>query len=332
VARVYRQSFAAFYLPTRPPLFKPPVTDYRLLPGSHAKAMSSEVAFDVRQSLDRRSISLELYSDLHEAPPEFTSRADLSQDPEAIAVQTREQLGITIGRQREWRDPRVAFNSWRAAIERLGVLVFQAVGIALDEMRGYSIAQFPLPIVVVNRKDSPAGRIFSLLHEYAHLLLRSSGICDLEIAPRPTSAEQKTEVFCNFVAGATAVPRAELLMHPVVRQHRGKSWADEDILEMARFFCVSREVVVRRLLILGLTTESFYTEKRQIFQKEYAEREIAEGFVPPSTNIVSAAGKPFVRLVLNSFNSDLITSSDVSDYLGVKLSHLDKIAEAAMTE
>ena len=60
------------------------------------------------------------------------------------------------------------------------MLVFQLQGISTDEMRGVSIAENILPVVAVNVKDKPNGRTFTLLHEFTHLLLRQSGICDLD--------------------------------------------------------------------------------------------------------------------------------------------------------
>jgi Zn-dependent peptidase ImmA (M78 family) len=41
-------------------------------------------------------------------------------------------------------------------------------------------------VIAVNRKDPPTRRTFSLLHEFAHLMVRISGVSDLEAdAKRP---------------------------------------------------------------------------------------------------------------------------------------------------
>ncbi len=85
-------------------------------------------------------------------------------------------------------------------------------------------------------------------------------------------------------------------------------------------------------MILNLASESFYQRKRAEFQEEYKKMKQRKGFISPSTNIVSAAGKPFVRLVLESLYEDRITASDVSDYLGVRLKHLEPIGIAVGME
>ena len=213
-------------------------------------------------------------------------------------------------------------------VESQGVLVFQAKSIALTEMRGYSIAESPLPVVVVNRKDAYAGRAFTLIHEFAHLMLRASGVCNLELGPNRTTREQRTEIFCNHVAGAVLVPKSRFLAEQSVRRHKGYSWKDEELELVARNFSVSREVILRRALILGLTDEEFYSLKREQLLREYEVRTKGEGFIPPHTDVLSLSGKPFVKLVLNSYYSDKITASDVSEYLGFKLQHLEKINHA----
>ena len=84
-------------------------------------------------------------------------------------------LGVNYEPGKQWRDDRKAYNGWRRAIEGTGVLVFQAVGVGVREMRGFSIAEETLPVIAVNRKDRVHGRIFSLLHEFIHLLLTNRG-------------------------------------------------------------------------------------------------------------------------------------------------------------
>jgi Zn-dependent peptidase ImmA (M78 family) len=289
--------------------------------------MTFDLSFNVRDSLDRRAVFLEMLKDAKTQPRQFNLQTTLHRDPERVGTEIREAVGLQYGQQREWRDPRAAFNWWRESIETQGVLVFQAKAVQLTEMRGYSIAEFPMPVIVVNRKDAPAGRLFTLLHEFAHLMLRRSGLCDLEAASNRPPAEQQVEVFCNHVAGAAIAPRTQLLNEHIVKSHSGDEWENSDLGELAKIYSVSREVVLRRLLILGLTTQAFYDTRRRQFLSEYRNRVPETGFVPPSTDAVSTAGKPFITAILDAYDSDRITGSDVSDYIGVNLKHLDRIAE-----
>jgi hypothetical protein len=77
---------------------------------------------------------------------------------------------------------------------------------------------------------------------------------------------------------------------------------------------VSREVVLRRLLILDRTTQQFYERKRKQFEEEYRnQQDQQEGFAPPYRMAITTAGPLFTRLVLSNYLLDEITASEVSE-------------------
>jgi Zn-dependent peptidase ImmA (M78 family)/DNA-binding XRE family transcriptional regulator len=329
IANVYKQSFAAFYLDEPPAPFKPPVKDFRLMPSSGEHKISSALFLDFRLAMDRRGMCLDLLDLESEKPEAFKASTKLKDDPEEVGIRIRSVLGVNWAQQQSWRDTRLAFNAWRESIESHDVLVFQSKGIDLQEMRGYSIAEFPLPVIVVNRKDAHAGRAFTLLHEFTHLLLRSSGVCDLYISPSAQLSDtERVEVFCNHVAGATLVPRSHFMANKTVRRHRGTIWEDEELDSLSKEYSVSREVVLRRALTFNLTDKKFYEKKRDELQREYDQREPAEGFVPPYTDVLSVFGKRYAKLVLDRYYAEKITTSDLADILGIKLQHLPKLNQA----
>ena len=178
---------------------------------------------EIRSARDRRDIALELYERLEAELPLFSAEASLSDDPESLATEIRNLLGITLEDQFRSRNRYDAFNSWRSALENAGILVFQATGVDLSEMRAFSISEPPFPVIVVNIKDSPLARIFSMLHELVHIMLRDGGICGLgEEANRPPE-KQLVEIFSNRVAGAILVPKGVLLQENLVLQKQ--RWA-----------------------------------------------------------------------------------------------------------
>ncbi|MCD4728710.1 MAG: ImmA/IrrE family metallo-endopeptidase [Pirellulales bacterium] len=327
IAASYRQTFAAFYLSEPPPVFLAPMKDYRTLAIGGSGEMSFDLSVNVRDSLDRRTVFLEMLDDAKRSPKNFELQTTLHRNPELVGSEIRNAVELKDSNLPGWQNSRIALNWWRERIEAQGVLVFQSKIVQLTEMRGYSIAEFPVPVIVVNRKDAYAGRLFTLLHEFTHLMLRRSGLCDLEISSNRPRVEQRVEVFCNHVAGAALVPKTQLLDEVIVRSHKGAEWGDDELGELARDFGVSREVLLRRLLILGLTTQSFYVARRKHFLSEYENRTQKEGFVPPPTDVLSTSGKTYLSAIMDAYDNDRITSSDVSDYIGLKLKHLDTIAE-----
>ncbi len=259
--------------------------------------------------------------------------ATLNDDPVALAMSAQELVGVPLSEQYRWSQVYDALNGWKAAFEGLGILVFQATGVSTKEMRGFSFAEWPFPAIILNVKDFPNPRVFTLAHELCHLLLRQDGMCDLtEGGPRPPE-EDRTEVFCNAFAAEFLVPTSAFLESAVVGAHGpDQRWRDDEIASLARRFSVSREVVVRRLLTLGRTTETFYREKRNELAVEYERlsQDRKSGPVTPDIKAVSYAGQAFVHLVLVSYYGERITSSDVSNYSGVRLKHLGPIEERVM--
>jgi len=87
-----------------------------------------------------------------------------------------------------------------------------------------------------------------------------------EYAPQGTN---QIEVFCNHFAGAVLVPKSDLLYHRLVREVPPfvVEWPDNILQELADDFKVSRETVLRRLLVFARTTRDFYMRKRREWKR-----------------------------------------------------------------
>jgi Zn-dependent peptidase ImmA (M78 family) len=320
LSSAYKRPLAFFYLPEPPPK-SVGLRDFRRLPGEPRESESSPLRYEVRRARYRRQVALTLYEELGEEPPTFAPVTNTAENPETVANQIREFLGITRDEQYALRGDYDALNQWRTAIEDRGVMVFQASKIDRREMRGFSISETLLPVIVTNVKDAPLGRVFTMIHELAHIMLRAGGLCNLEEA-------QTIEAFCNQVAGATLVPREWLLNETAIRQSGPQPQWDEDLIRsIANRYRVSREVIVRRLLTTGYATQAFYQQKRDEYQHQFETRD-ESGFTTPDVKALSQAGRLFVQLVLDSYHQDKINTSDVSDYLEVRIKHLEKIERA----
>lgn len=320
LAQVYRRPLAAFYLPEAPERFEV-MHDFRRFSSDHASVGNSpKLAFEIRRAYDRREWALDLFEQLDEPIQAFTPSASMEDDVEAVASSLRQLLAVSVEIQSSWRNDTEAFKGWRSLLEKSGALILQATTLELKEARGFSISMPTLPVIVVNIKDSPRGRIFTLLHEATHLMLHEGGICDLH--------DDDVEAFCNKVAGAALFPRDALLSSATVRAHRRGDlvWTDTELREISRQFGGSREAALVRLLTLKLTTQPFYERMHREFLREYQilaeKRRESEGFAPPHVIAVSSAGPLFTALVVENYNRDNITASDVSDYLQIRLKHL----------
>ena len=294
------------------------------------RSTSPELTLEIRRGYDRREWALELIAQLGEKPVEIFPAIRLDQDIEEAASVVRDFLKLTVETQSRWQDR--AFQQWRRQIEQAGILTFEMISVPVEEARGFSVGTKPLPVAVANIKDSQSARVFTLLHETAHILLDSGGICDFEERGKDESG--RSEAFCNRIAGATIYPRDALLQSATVRSHaRGREeWTDQELRTLANSFGASRESALVRLRSLGLTTQAFCDARRTRFREEYqAERDrranLDTGFVPPHQLALLSAGPLFVSLVVENFNRERITASDFSDYLQIRAKHIAEVQQ-----
>jgi len=334
-ANVYKRPLGAFFLPAPPQEPQLP-HDFRRLYGDEPPPPSPALLLELRRARRRRALAVQLYDELDIRLEPFPLRADLDSDPDAVAERIRAWLRVVLADQMRWRRAEEARDQWVAALESRDVLVFQTGAVEPGEMRGFSLGGRTLPVIALNAKDVRPAQVFTLLHELVHLTLDEGGLCDPErVRSSGRSPEERVEVFCNRVAGAVLVPARALLDQPeVAAVDRPIEWTEDAIRALATRFAVSREVVLRRLLILERTTEGFYQRKRVEYLDEYRARAAAaaeeerRGFAPYYRLVVRNNGRRYTQLVLDALKREQITPADVSDYLGVRLKHLESIAGA----
>lgn len=324
---VYKRPLAVFFLSEPPADFSVP-HDFRRLPDEEPLELSPEFVLALRQAHYRRRLAMELDEGGPRFPDHLVGSVAISSDVMAVAGQIRTLLDVPLADQAAWRDAWEALNAWKNAIETTGVLVFHFSGVEVEEARAFSLCEPDYPVIALNGKDAATARVFSLVHEFTHLLLGRGGCCDLREQGPSTSSNRRAEVFCNYVAGEVLVPQAVLRSHPLVASAAdGYPWTDEELLGLAREFSVSPEVILRRLVIAGKASHALYDSRRSDWLAARVPREAqaSGGFLPFPRRVVRELGKPFLRIVLSAYYREAITASDLSEYLGARLKHLRAI-------
>jgi Zn-dependent peptidase ImmA (M78 family)/transcriptional regulator with XRE-family HTH domain len=325
LATFYKRPLAAFFLPA-PPEEPPMPTDFRVLPEKQRRPLSREARLAIRRARRVQALATELM-EMEGAKGEQIANiggASLSDDPERTAARERGGIGITVDEQSSFGSLYKAFDKWREALGSFNIVVYQT-RIPPEEARGFSLLDHMLPTIVVSMADAIAARIFTLFHEYAHLLLGVSGICIPSESSHDDANIGEIERFCNHFAGAFLVPRHALETDENARLIGHQSdVADSCLNEIARRFKVSRQVVLRRLLICGFISRQRYMDKLEELLAH--ERRQRPGFgLRPSKRCVLENGKLFASLVLEARERELITHSDLADYLSINLKHMGEV-------
>ena len=187
--------------------------------------------------------------------------------------------------------------------------------------RGFCIAEKPLPVIVLNPKDSPYGRIFTLMHELAHIALGRSAVQNTGFGDINHPNLNRTEVFCNQVAAEALVPASELLK--IVQLQTLK----ENLPSLSKRFHVSSEVIMRRLLTLEVVSLHDYQEYRKRRREKYkGDSTQSDGFAPYHNRLLNAAGEHFARTAFTAYYEQKITLAKLAAVLSnSNTKHLSKI-------
>ncbi len=331
LGEVYKRPLAVFFLP-KPPEGFDPQSEFRRLAGLTPQNETPELRLALRMALFRREAAREMYAQLGDSVQTCTTVVHPHEQDETVGQRIRDLLGISWRDQLGWAGPYAALNAWRAAVERQGILVFQTGDVELSEMRGTSIPHGPLPVILLNNADAPHGRIFTLLHEFAHILMANGGHQTSSMDGKRMPEEQFLERASNRFAAAALLPAKEFLAE--AHNFPGALVGDDDDLRrFANRIKVSPEAILRRLLSLQKIPASVYRVKRKGWQqKPWHSPPQAAGGPPIEVRVISSVGRPFASLVLESYQRNAVSSSDVVDFLGVQLKHLTKIAGQLIPE
>jgi Zn-dependent peptidase ImmA (M78 family) len=325
-ADAYKRPVAMFFLPA-PPKEPPLPIDFR----SPKLTKQGDFSTSTRLAIRRARWLKEVYAEIAEPERSAMPQSDDSR-PDSVAEVIRGWLASTFNAVRG-KQANDALRIWRDSLEDAGLLVFQ-FPMPMDDAHAFSFAD-GVPAIVLNSKDAYARRIFSTVHELAHLILRQPGLCNpSEYVEVEGSTE--LEVRCNAAAGLALVPNASLTDQPAVLRIRRGGDVLETLEPLARSFAVSRQVILRRLFELDLVNRPTFHRAMEVLQREYQEqlklKKKRKIIVQPSTKAVGQLGKKFVTNVLSAHERGAISDSDVAEYLGVRLQHIDKVQELVGAE
>jgi len=322
LSKIYKRPLSAFLLPA-PPKEPPFPKDFRTLPIKEKQPLNPKTYLAIRKARRFQYSAIELIEELGEESKKLPIKANPSDNPETLAERVRIQFGIKEFPRSTSFTKEIALDEWIKILENNGILVFQISITMNKEIRGFSLIDEAVPVIVLRRSDETSAKIFTLFHELAHLVLREGGICDLE------ESDISHEKFCNHFAGAFLVPKDKLLNHSVVKANpKTIEWPENFLRDIAWDFKVSKEVILRRLWILGLTTKEYYHKKHKEWESKYKE---PFGRRDKKTEIkicLQERGKKYTSMVFDAYERKKIDEMRVSDYLGVTSDKIPKVKEA----
>lgn len=233
-----------------------------------------------------------------------------------VAAAVRGYLGITLEQQIGWKTVEQALEEWRKAFADVGIFVFKDAFHA-DGYFGFCLYDEEFPIVYVNNSSAKTRQIFTLFHELGHLLFHTSGIDVLNdnYVKNLKDDDQRIEIICNGLANKILVPDGAF-DKVISGQRVGRELAGR----LADYFCVSREVIYRKLLDRDLISGDEYSEAVKVWSAPVKKSEGSSGNF--YNTHFSYLGMPYIDLAFRRYYQRRFDEVQLAEYLNIKPKNL----------
>lgn len=296
--------------------------DLRSVGGAAPDEPSADMLDTVRDVLRKQEWYLEYLKEQEHEPLPFVSKYSTSSKIFDVVADLRAVLKINEAPHRQGGEEYV--RQLISGADEAGILVMRSgvVGtnthrkLDVGEFRGFAISDKYAPVIFINVADAPAARLFTLMHELAHIWIGSSGISS--VSP---SSKRKEEVFCNAAAGEFLVPETKFA--PLWK--KVDDWTHL-LPDIAANFYVSKLVIARRACDLGFISNDAYSQYYLTELNAYRAQKGGGGGSFYS-NAGAKNSKRFSRAVLSEALSGRLLLRDAGKLLGVQPAKIRTFAE-----
>lgn len=325
MAEIYGRPFLEFFAKEVPEIpeinLVPDFRMHRDSPINHENKILREVQ-EWGESLRVNAIDLfELNGETVPTMPTGLS-ATINDNPESIAAKARLLLKFPIESQinRRSQEKLNLVKEIKAILESIGVLILKNSDLSKCKARGLCIYKELLPIIILS-KEAPNGSTFTLVHEFAHIILRQSAVSDGIILR--TGQNNDIEAWCNKFAGAFLMPRQSILQY-FNPERTLPDIDDETLNRLASRFAVSRHAMLVRLVQLNLVSAEYYWQiKRPQFIEEENNQTSGGRTIYYGSRYRNRNGDLYTGLVLEAWTNNRITNHNAAEFMGIKnIAHL----------
>lgn len=209
-----------------------------------------------------------------DAPLIFVGSLKNESSAEAFANKVRGILEL----DKEWytrvKSVEESFKYLREKISSAGVIVMMNGVVrnnthrvlSIDEFRAFTLVDAYAPLIFINSRDSANGKVFSLLHEFAHICIGEPSLFNAQ--ENSSNLVSNKETLCNAVAAELLVPQE--VFCELWESRISDEW--ERIVEyLAKTFKCSTTVIARRAYdndFIDLEQYRRVAEKAKYFSKK----------------------------------------------------------------
>jgi Zn-dependent peptidase ImmA (M78 family) len=318
LAYLVKRPLASLLLPIVPEE-KPLPKDFRMLPDKVDK-FERKTIFAIRKARSLQKLSKELSIFVNEETKSKVGEVKITENAKDIALLYRKTLSME-EKQLKFKNPYELYHHLRRFLEDFNIFVFQ-ISMPLEDARGFALSDEKPSVIVLNSKDIIEARIFTLMHEFGHILLGETGIDIPEL-----SSNNVIEKWCNTFSSNFLLP--EEVAKKIFEEEKDKLTENKTLNYFSRKYKVSKSMLLYSMFKLGFISEGLFNDIMERFRKAVFE-EKKSGSIPIETKRLSEMGNKFVSLVANNLDKRNITYSDALNYLSIKSKKLDKLLGKAI--
>lgn len=270
VSRKTHIPFGYFFLEV-PPEEECEILKYRTVDRRGVREPSRNLRDVIDMMTDIQEWMAEYQENSGQEPVPFVGCDQKEKDPDIIAGHIREDLKL----KKEWMEncsqASEAFGLIRSQLEEKGILVMMSgiVGnqtrrkLNIEEFRAFTLIDPYAPLIFINGCDSENGKLFSILHETAHIWMGNNSFYNE--APWYEEGIKEPEVICNAVTAEILTPEEIFLKK--WQEYRTNTTDKAEIL--SKYFNCSQFVIIRRASDLGLISAEKYHKLTETMKQQY---------------------------------------------------------------
>ncbi|MBU1197038.1 XRE family transcriptional regulator [Candidatus Micrarchaeota archaeon] len=323
LAKAFHRPIAAFLLPS--PAQEPSLPqDFRQIPNDK-REFSRKMRRVFRKARWLQDSSKELMTNLSLGLDPLSSKHTISDEPAQIAASERSASGITLETQIKWKNSYEAFAKWRDFLERKNIRTFQ-VSMPIEEARGFSLVDKKPFLVVVNSADDINARIFTLFHEYGHILLSETSVCIPELSSsKDSSKTASVERWCNRFAAEFILPSQVKDYLVGASQYGSQHGLGKMLHRGSTHLKVSKYALLIRMKEFGLVKDTQMTEFIEQAGKAIKKKGGGGKGLTQLDRCKQERGSNYVSLVLENLDRGAINTKDALGYLSIQMKYLDSL-------
>lgn len=331
LARLYQRPLMTFFLP-KPPRAVDVLVDFRTV-GSTVHQHDTPTFSKLKRRLINLQIGLSnIVQSSEKRTLDLIGCATINDDISFLIDKIRQKINLSFLDQCKAKNEDDLFKIIREKIQQKGIFVILEgdlgsyhTRIEPEEFRGMTITDKYAPLIIINSKDTKTAKLFSLLHEFAHILLGESSISNVSINDNSITPE---ETFCNKFAAEFLLPQKEFEQKiPNNIKNKTVNEIIPILTDISKLFKVSLTVVARRAYDLRKINLNIYKEIFSIVKNSF-KRNKKENIRVDKNKVDKYRLGNVLPTVMEASENGYISLQDASQLLNLNYTRFEKVLMA----